>query len=524
MNIFVYLRKSLAKNEAKRRSWIDISIFLFWLLAVCFLAFHHVMWRDEVRALSIALRGDNIVQMLKGLHGEGHPAVWYLLLRGAHSIVGRVEVLPIVAFVVAVATVALLIFRSPFPRLLIAGLVFSSLLCFEYSVMARNYGISVLILFLIAEAYREQRDRGVVVGLLLFLLANTNVVGALMVAPFLLFWFVDVLDETRVRWTAKLGNFFLNASIAGAGVVVCGLTILPTLNDAATRDWSNASPFLSAVKALFDPGSTPIATLMTTNLPSIVASAIIFCIAVGLMSRRAAFISALFGIIASALFFSLATSGTERHLGVWFFFCITLYWIAWEDIAKAISGDLKSQTVRMLTIVGLSGLVVLVAMQAYRGIKTVGLSLAGKELVVSRSSDLGQLISSRRDLSNAAIVAEPDYMVEALPYYVPNRTYLVRQHSFGNVVIFSRAGKLSADLGEVLEESRTLKKATGAPVIILLSHRLDQLVPDQFYAEGYNWTFKASADQIREFKNTTKLLSQFGPAKTDETYDVYLLD
>jgi hypothetical protein len=526
MNIVVSFGKSVASHEPKRRSWIDFSIFLLWFVTVCVLALHHVMWRDEVRALSIALGGNNIIEMLKGLHGEGHPAVWYLLLRAAHSVVGRVEVLPLVAFIVALAAAGLLIFRSPFPRLVTAGLVFSKLLCFEYSVMARNYGISVLILFLIAEAYPKQRDRGVVVGLLLFLLANTNVIGTLMVGAFLLFWFVDLLDETGVRWTGKLGNFVINASIAGAGVVVCALTILPTYNDAATQDWSNVSPVLSLVKALFNPGGTSLLALAgrNLNLPSVVVSALLFFVTVGLMPRRSAFISALFGLIASALFFSLAADGGERHAGVWFFFCITLYWIVWKDIAKALSGDLKSQVVKLLTMIGLSGLVVLVGIQDIKGMITVGRLLANKDLVRSRSYDLGLLLASRGDLSNATIIAAPDYMVEALPYYLPNRTYLLRRHRFGNFVMFSRAGELNTNLGEILDESRILKEVTGAPVIVLLSHKLDELVPDKSYAEGYNWTFKASAEQIQEFKNKTKLLSQFGRTQTDESYDVYLFD
>jgi hypothetical protein len=420
----------------------------------------------------------------------------------------------------------LLIFRSPFPRVVIAGLVFSNLLSFEYSVMARNYGISVLILFLIAQAYQKHRDGSVVLGLLLFLLANTNVIGALMVGAFLLFWFVDVLDETGAQWTQQLRQFALNASIAGIGVVICGLTILPTFNDAAARDWSNVSPILAAVKALFNPGSTSLSSITgeRLKLPSIVVSIILFSIPVGLLPRRAAFISALVGLIASALFFSLAADGYERHAGVWFFFCTTLYWIAWEDITKALSGDFKNRIVKPLTIIGLAGFFVLVGIEVLRGMKTVGLLLMDKELVRSRSFDVKLLVASRNDLSNATIVADPDFMVEALPYYVPNRTYLLRQHRFGNVVMFSRAGELTKDLAEILEESRIIKKATNAPVIILLSHNLDELVPDKPYAEGYNWTFKASAEQVREFRSATKLLTRLGPAQTGESYDVYLFE
>jgi hypothetical protein len=517
------------KVAALSRLAFDIVIFIIWFAAVSYQSFYHVMWRDEVRALSIALGGDNVVQMIKGLHGEGHPAAWYLLLRAAHSVVGRVEVLPGVAMIVAVATVALLIFRSPFPRLLIAGLVFSRLLFFEYSVMARNYGISVLILFLIAIAYEKHRDRGVVVGLLLFLLANTNLVGTLMVGAFLLFWFVDILEETGLRWTPKLNTFLLNACIAAVGVAICGLTILPTYNDAVIFDWSNASPVLRAVNALINPADSSVLFSLWIDGPAtlnatMAASAILFCLPLGLLPRRAAFLSALFALFVTALFFALVTNGLYRHGGVWFFFCVTLYWIAWRDIAQALSGAMKGRIVKALTLVGLAGFVFLVGVQVFKNANDFLLTLANPvNPVLSRSADLGRLIASRSDLANATITSDVDFMVESLPYYIPNKTYLMHRHRFGNVVKVSISNTMTMTLGEILDESRNLKNTTGNPVVILLTRKLDQIVPDQSY-QDFNWTFRASAEQIREFRTVTKLLAQFGPSRTNENYDVYLLD
>jgi len=515
----------LASWEVKRSRWVDLSIFLAWLATVCFLIFHHVMWRDEVRALSIALGGNNLVEMLKGLHGEGHPALWYLLLRAANSIVTGPTALPLVAFVVALAATSLLIFRSPFPPLVTAGLAFSKLLCFEYSVMARNYGISVLILFLIAEAYPKQRGKGVVVGVLLFLLANTNVIGTLMAGAFLLFWLIDILDATGMRWTGKLRNFVLNAIITGAGVAVCALTILPTFNDAATQDWSTASPAWSAAKALFNPGGTSLLALAgrNLNLPTAIVSALLFLVVLGLLPNRAAFISALFGLLVASLFFSLAADGGERHAGVWFFFCISLYWIVWNDITKVLTSDFKNRLVRLSTVVGCAGVFVLVGIQDIKGVITVGRLFVDEDLVASRSYDFGRLVASRPELSNAILIADPDYMVEAARYYAPNRTYLFRSQQFGSFVKFSRSGKLNASLGELLDRSRMLKEELGVPVIILLSHKLDELIPDKSYIEGYNWTFTASAAQIQEFRTKTTLLRAFRRAQTDESYEVYLL-
>jgi len=132
--------------KRERRSWADVLLLAGWIVLVGFQIARHVMWRDEVRALTIALTGDDLVAMLRGLHGEGHPALWYLLLRGAHALFDRVEVLPGVSFAVGLITVALLIFRSPFPRPLVLLLVTGHALLFEYVVMARNYGISALVL------------------------------------------------------------------------------------------------------------------------------------------------------------------------------------------------------------------------------------------------------------------------------------------------------------------------------------------------------------------------------------------
>jgi hypothetical protein len=122
--------------------------------------------------------------------------------------------------------------------------------------MARNYGISALRLFMIAASYHTARDRGILLGCLLFLLANSNVVATIMVGAFVLFWLLDLVETMGMRWTRQLRNFILNASIATLGVIVCGITILPTYNDAATHDLSATSPVIAVLRALLSPAST----------------------------------------------------------------------------------------------------------------------------------------------------------------------------------------------------------------------------------------------------------------------------
>ena len=56
-----------------RRLWLALGGYAVMLTA---LAMRHEMWRDEVRALSVATRASSWAQMFADLHTEGHPAVW----------------------------------------------------------------------------------------------------------------------------------------------------------------------------------------------------------------------------------------------------------------------------------------------------------------------------------------------------------------------------------------------------------------------------------------------------------------
>src|SRR5262249_3966726 len=135
----------------------------------------------------------------------------------------------------------------------------------DFPVMARNYGISALLLFMIAACYQSWRDRGYVLGLLLFLLANTNVFAAIIVGAFLLFWLLDLIEETGLRWTPQLGTFVVNAMIATAGIAVCAVTILPTYKDAGTYSISLASTASTAkatLKAIMHPAGTAFGSLV----------------------------------------------------------------------------------------------------------------------------------------------------------------------------------------------------------------------------------------------------------------------
>ena len=426
---WVYTMASAAHGWA-----IRLLLFASWLGLVLFLSWHHAVWRDEVRALSLALQGENFFTMLRGIHGEGHPAVWYLLLRGAHTLVARPEVLQIVALIVASAAFLLLLLRSHFSLLVIALVLVGRISIFEYSVIARNYGISMLLLFMVAAFYEQHRDRGLLIGALLFMLANFNAHSVLLVGSFLLFWLVDIAtDDGGVPQSRALKTFLLNAAIAILGVAICLLTIFPTFNDAVLIDRPSDTTFKLLLKAIslptlsFDglmlhlPQSAmeklslwtlPHFCLLLNWLSVPIMSLIIIGSTFGLARWPAAFLAALVALIAFSLFFNLIYPGEFRHQALWVVFLISMYWIMgcrFMQREPAIPRWLEP-LIQPVSRIGSMLFLVLLALQVPVGINRAA-GAAGNNPPFSRSRDLGTLVMERHDLQDAIIIADPDYLV-----------------------------------------------------------------------------------------------------------------
>jgi hypothetical protein len=499
-----------------------LALYLAWLATVVFLAAHHVFWRDEVRAMTNALRGDNLAAMLIGMRVDGAPALWYLLLRGAHALVARPEILPILALSVAAAAMLVLVLCSPFELPLIALVLFGRFCVFEYSVMARNYGISVLLLFIVAAVYARHRDRGYLLGGLLLLLANTNVHSAILTLAFLLFWFIDTVVRdagVRRRWALKV--FLPNLMLAAAGIELCRLTTVATFAEVRTL-YPHGALFTALVRDIVFPAAQFAAVVPGGPL---VGSLILFGSLLGLIRRPAALVAGLAALLGFSLLFGQVYPGDYRHAALWLVFLVVMYWLAGSDVvvgARA-SSSMATRAMPMVALVGSYGFLLIVALQVPAGIGAVANAATGGP-PMSRSRDLSLLIAAHRELHAATIVADPDYLVEPLHYYLTNPTYLIRERRFGDVVNFTRKSHVDISLGDVTRTARDLNRSTRLPVVILLMQRLTGAATPRVYKESYYWTFATTPEQERIFRSSTTRIASFGPAQSDETFDVYVFD
>jgi hypothetical protein len=486
-----------------------------WLALALFAATHHAMWRDEIRALSFAERGHNLADMIVQIRGFGHPALWHIILRAALSIYPNPVVLPIIAFVIGAAVAALLTFKAPFRPLLLALALFGAFSTYEYVAIARNYGISVLILFTIAWAWPRYRDRPGAIGALLFLLCNTNVHSVVLANAFLLFWFVELVRQPTEKNRLSWPSFFVAVALVLAGMAICFWQVYPPVDTAAMLPpgQSGAIGFLISLVENVGPYFHELMPAdIRTLIPVVVLLPILLILSImSLRTSPGAMVASAAALVGMELVFQTIYPGYYRHQALFIAFLLTMTWIVENQ---------RPSRARDRNTVGRMAFMTLLALQIYSSVLVFTAIANG--IPESRSRELATLLA-RPDFRRAIVLGDPDTMIEALPYYVDNPIYLVREHRFGNTIVFAHATISTMSIKSILSTAQTLHARTHRPIVIVLAERLGTTMIAGKRDRGYYGSLRIDPDEVRQFFAATVRIARFAPATTDESYDVYVL-
>jgi hypothetical protein len=181
------------------RLWTAACHLLFALLVVAnsVRMLRHAMWGDELQAFMIALASRGPLELFHNLRYDGHPGLWHALLWLVTRFTADPLAMKILHLAIALA-VWLLIYRwSPFTAAEKFLLLLSYFLFWEYFVLSRGYALMTLLGlgFVALRAWRPRRL--VLAWVLLGLLANTAVYGAIWSIAFAVFLVVQHRAQPR---------------------------------------------------------------------------------------------------------------------------------------------------------------------------------------------------------------------------------------------------------------------------------------------------------------------------------------
>lgn len=431
--------------------------FLYFLMGFFFI-FLHEPWRDEQQAWLLARESTSFTELLSHLKYEGHPPIWHLCLMVITRIWNNPFGMQVFHLLLATGTTFCVVSYSPFSRLQNWLFVFGYFSVFEYSLIARNYAIAVLIIVIVSSLSRRRFEWFGLIAVLLGILCQACVHGAIIAIAF----YTSLMAEYLLRRTRGLDferlpthQLVVGSVLFFAALGASFLQMLPPSDSGFMTEWHTSFDLKRAEIALGGVARSylPLPVLrrdfwnsnFTELLPwsrsiqAAIACGFLYCSSRVLLKSTLSVILFLLGTIGLVVFAYAKHSGGMRHDGFLFIVWFVSIWVAksLDDDGQslelsehaseyALSWERSSKFLTALLFVHFAGgLAALV--QEYRYEFSGGRHAAN--------------IIARSDLQDSTfLVCEPDYIAPAiLPYLSrPSATFL-RGNRSGSFIVWDRA-------------------------------------------------------------------------------------
>jgi hypothetical protein len=216
--------ESPALKNSSSKGLNTLLFLLFVLFLGVFKFSYHEFWKDEWQAWFVATDTPTLQSLWKLLPVEGHPALWFLILRFAHNLSSLFapSLLPeyliqSVHFLLTVAAAWFFFLRFRIHYLLKIGFALSYFFFFEYGVINRGYILVILFLFWTIPYLEKPKQHISALAGLLFLLTQTEIYGV----------FASVAVGLVVLWKVykEENKLFTQAQVIVCASVLSGLAL-----------------------------------------------------------------------------------------------------------------------------------------------------------------------------------------------------------------------------------------------------------------------------------------------------------
>ena len=187
----------------------EYIILLCYVIGLICLGIFHEPCFDEAQAWQIA-RSASIREILFEVpHYEGHPPLWHLILAlFAKNNMPYMLSLRIVNITFCMIAVALLLFKSPFPKIIRCVLPFTYYFFYQYGILSRPYSLMMIAVMLAGRYYKDRNAKPWHYVLALCLLCLTSAYGILMAGGLCFVWVLEIFREKIADDTLK--KFYLD--------------------------------------------------------------------------------------------------------------------------------------------------------------------------------------------------------------------------------------------------------------------------------------------------------------------------
>lgn len=303
---------------------------------------HHEMWRDELQAWLIPAGSGSPAELVHNLRYEGHPALWHSLLWIVSRFTQRPEAMQVLHLAISAAAVFLFARSAPFSRPVRALFAFGYYPLYEYTVISRNYGLGLLLLFAACALFPTRRRSYLPLAAVLALLANTNPYAWIVALAFAGVLTLEALLDREI-WRGRGMDLTLSLLLFLAAAGMAAAQMIPPPDGQYATAWYLRwqTPRAARVLATLSRALLPIPrpgepTAWNTNVlwavhrgaATLIAPVLIAAAIAALRRSRTALLFYLGGTLALLGFTYVKYLGFTRHHGAHFLLLLACLWIA----------------------------------------------------------------------------------------------------------------------------------------------------------------------------------------------------
>ncbi len=178
----------------------EMIVLCAYVLTLAVFMYYHEPWYDEAQAWLIARDGSwhDILFLIP--HYEGHPPVWYIVL-AVFAKNGADFDLTIKCLTLSINAVAvyLLVYRSPFPRVVRCILPFTYFLFYQHGVICRPYSMLLIGFLLAAHFWQDRNQKPFCMVLPLMLMCASSAYGIIFAGGITLAWIWELRGGKRLK-------------------------------------------------------------------------------------------------------------------------------------------------------------------------------------------------------------------------------------------------------------------------------------------------------------------------------------
>lgn len=205
----------------------DLLAFIIYAIATFVLILYHEPWYDELHSWLVS-RELSFFGIIYQMRYDGYFALWSHILLPFASFGFPVITMNIISWLLSVEAAWILLFKSPFHRIVKYSLLLSAAFIYWFPVVARAYALIPLILFILAYLHSQQDKKPLWYAFFIGLLAHTHAYMEGMVGILFVFYAWDnILNPWKTLNTNKRIISMSGAAIILLMVLLAFLQVYP---------------------------------------------------------------------------------------------------------------------------------------------------------------------------------------------------------------------------------------------------------------------------------------------------------